>query len=125
MLNRQIAQATRSEPRTRLKDLRFQAGLRMQFPLVKDLRRKLANVRVKAPGFFEKQSLVWINGLAAVEDMVERRAVCSIRMAALRRLIELLRITEQDDSASRLRDGDNVCEGHLCGFINEQDVDSL
>ena len=42
------------------------------------------------------------DGLVTTQHMVERRCVHAIRMRALRGLIELLRIAQQDDGLRRL-----------------------
>src|SRR5687767_7225222 len=44
-------------------------------------------------------------------------------MAPLHRLLELAGIAQQDDALCRLGNSQDVRQGHLGGFINEEDVD--
>lgn len=41
------------------------------------------------------------------------------------RLLQLRRITKEDDTLGRVRYGQHVCERYLPGFVNEQNIHSL
>src|SRR5277367_3750645 len=41
------------------------------------------------------------------------------------RLLQLPRITQEDNIFGRVRYGQHVCERYLAGFVNEQNIDSL
>jgi hypothetical protein len=58
----------------------------------------------------------------ALEDMVERGRVDALWMAALRRLIELLGVAQQDDGLRRLWHGQHVRKGHLGSFVDKEHV---
>ena len=56
------------------------------------------------------------------KDVVERRRVGTFRMAPLHGLLELSRIAQEDDALGRLRNSQDVCQGHLGGFVNKQNI---
>src|ERR1700677_1365190 len=43
-------------------------------------------------------------------------------MTATKRLLQLLRITQQDNALRGLRDGDDVYQRHLPGFVHEKHI---
>ena len=57
--------------------------------------------------------------------MVESGNVRTFGMTALRGLLELLRIAEQDERLAGLRNRQHVGERHLRGLIDEQHIDGL
>ena len=61
--------------------------------------------------------------LVAAEQVLERRDVGAVGVAALLRLLELLRIAEQHEAPGRLRHREHVGQRHLPGLVDEQHVD--
>jgi len=80
---------------------------------------------METPSLFQKKPAVLGDGLIARQDMVECRRVDALWMAALRRLIELLRVAKQDNGLGRLRHGQNVRKGHLGRLVDEEHVDRI
>ena len=48
------------------------------------------------------------DGLVAFQDVIQRGHTCALRVRALLRLLELLRVTEEDDAAGGQRRGEGV-----------------
>ena len=94
-------------------------------PVIEELGRVGADRGMQPPGLFEEQPLVRRNGLFAAENVIERRHIGALGMAALHRLIELLRIANQHDGLRRLRHREHVGERHLRGFVDEKHVDGF
>lgn len=61
--------------------------------------------------------------MGAVENVVKGGHLAAVRVAALDRLIELLRVTHEDKRLCCLRDGEHVGEGHLRGLVDEEHID--
>ena len=55
--------------------------------------------------------------------MIERRHIGALRVAALHRLIKLLRIADQHHRLRGLRHREHVGERHLRGLVHEKHVD--
>ena len=77
---------------------------------------------MQPPGNVEEQSFVSCYRLFPRQEMVESRAPSAVRMATLHRLVELLRITQQDQRFGCLGDREHICEGHLRRLVDEQNV---
>jgi len=58
-----------------------------------------------------------------LKDMVESGHVRALRVRALLRLFEVLRIAQQNDAPRGLRNGQHVREGHLPRLVDEEHVD--
>ena len=80
---------------------------------------------MEPPGLFEEQALVRRDRPLAAENVIERRHIGALRVAALHRLIELLRIADQHHRLRRLRHRKHVGERHLRGLVHEEHVDRL
>jgi hypothetical protein len=80
---------------------------------------------MQPPRLLQKQPLVRRDGALATQNVVERRHISALRVAALHRLIELLRVAYQHYRLRRLRNRQHVGERHLRGFIHEQHVDRI
>jgi hypothetical protein len=80
---------------------------------------------METPRLLQKESAVLGDGLMPSQDMVECGSFCAIGMAALRRLIKLLRVAEQNQALCCLRNGQDVCQGHLPRLINKEHVHCL
>ena len=89
--------------------LSLQAVARTESSLVEDLRRERAEARCQPPGLGQEDATVGGNGLVSTEDVVESRHVRSLGMAPLLRLLELLRITEENNALRSVRHGQDVC----------------
>ena len=63
------------------------------------------------------------HGLAAGEEVLEGRGVDAFGVRAALRLLELLRVAEEDDALRGLGHGEDVGEGGLAGLVHEEDVD--
>ena len=57
--------------------------------------------------------------------MSQRGAVGALRVGALERLVELLRVAEQDEAVGRPRHRDDVGERDLARLVDEQDIDGV
>ena len=77
---------------------------------------------MQPPGLVQEQAAVGRDGLVLAEEVLERRDVGAVGMAALLRLLELLRVAEQDQALRRLRDREHVRQRHLPGLVDEQHV---
>ena len=60
---------------------------------------------------------------APAEDVAERRGGGAGRVHALLRLVELLRVTEEDEPLRGRGGGEHVGERHLPRLVHEEDVD--
>jgi hypothetical protein len=100
-----------------------EVGAGLQAGCVEEFRGHGADRRVQAPGFGEQQAAVGGDGGVAGEEVFERGDFGAFGVAALEWLIELLGVPEQDDVVRGLGDGEDVGEGHLPGFVDEQQVD--
>ena len=90
---------------------------------IEDFRREVADRRGEPPGLREEPAAFGRHRFGIAEDVLECRNRDSRWVRALKRLLQLLRISEKDDALRGLRHGKNVGERHLTGFIHEQDVD--
>src|SRR5690242_16937357 len=79
---------------------------------------------MEPPCLGEEQTPIGRNGVMRAEDVVQGRNSNAIRMASLNRLLQLPRVSQQDDALRSLCDGQHVCESHLRGFIDKQHVDA-
>jgi len=70
-----------------------------------------------------KMPAVVRHGLAAGEEVLEGRGVDAFGVRAALRLLELLRVAEEDDALRGLGHGEDVGEGSLAGFVHEEDVE--
>ena len=60
---------------------------------------------MQPPSLFEKQSFVRRYGLFTGQNVIERGDIRAVRVTALHRLIELLRVADQHHSPGSLRNG--------------------
>ena len=74
---------------------------------------------MQSPGFFKEQALIRADRLLTTQHMIEGRNIRAFRMAALHRLIKLLRVSQKYETSARLRDRQHVCKAHLCSLIDE------
>jgi hypothetical protein len=79
-----------------------------QFVFIKNLGRKLANMRMQPPTLGQEKPHLLGNRLASVQQMLESRFFRTVGMASLQRPLELLRITQQDQFLGGLRHGKNI-----------------
>jgi hypothetical protein len=77
---------------------------------------------MKPPGFAEKEALSFIDSLAITEQVSECGNVRTLRMAALLGLFQLLRVTQQNKTASSLRTHQYISQRHLACLIDKEDV---
>src|SRR4051794_26763700 len=80
---------------------------------------------MEPPSLLQEQSLIPTDGPLSAQNVVKRRHIDALWMAALHRLIQLLRITDQHHGFRRLRHRQYIGERHLRSFIHEQYVDAL
>src|SRR5690606_13263347 len=85
--------------------LHLEAVPRMKPPVIKELGGEAADVWMQPERAIEKEPLLRRHGRRVTEQMGEGRDVGSGRMDSLQRLIELLRIAQQDQAIGRGRDG--------------------
>src|SRR4051794_26998798 len=90
--------------------------------VVEDLRREVAQVGMEPPGALEEQALRRWHRRRAAEEVRKRGTLGARWMRALERLVELLRVAEQDEAGTRARHGDDVGERDLPRLVDEQDV---
>ena len=76
---------------------------------------------MEAPGRLEEQPPVRRDRRGAGENMGEGGAVGARRMTALHRLVQLLRIAEQDDARGCWRHRHDVGQRDLASLIDEED----
>ena len=99
--------------------------LRLEAALVEHLRREPAD----DPDAAARSSRGTARGRAASSPAPSRSApapsVRARRVGALDRLVELLRVAEQDEAVGRAGDREDVGERHLAGLVHEQDVDRV
>src|SRR5436190_17173267 len=79
-------------------DLPLQAGAGVKSFFVEDLRGEPADARCQPPRLGQENAAIGRNGLVSSEDVVECRHTGSFGMASLLGLLELLRITEENDA---------------------------
>ena len=94
----------RNEPETRFTQPRVPFDLllleslaRMESPLVEYLRSEVAELRVQAPRLFQEQALIRGDRLLPGEQVFKSRNRGAVRMATLDRLLQLLRVAEQNE----------------------------
>ena len=78
---------------------------------------------MEAPGVLEEQAEVGRHRRLAAEDVRQGRPLGARRVRSLERLVELLRVAEQDEAVRGRRDRDDVGQRDLAGLVHEQDVD--
>ena len=77
---------------------------------------------MQAPGAVEKQPKFLRHDPGVVEHVRQHRAVRAGRMHALQRLIQLLRIAEQQQALGAARRGQRVGQRHLPGLVDAEHV---
>ena len=97
-----------TQPRMSLDLLMLKSHVGMKSSLVEYLRSELAEFRMKAPRLFQEQALIRGNRLLAGEQVFKGRNRGAVRMTTLDRLLQLLRVAEQNDVSRRLRNGQHV-----------------
>ena len=119
------AEPVPSAPSPRGESLDVEVRLRLEAAVVERLRRVRAEVRMEPPGRLRKRPRS--GGIVGRDRPAggPARTVGARRVAALERLIELLRVAEQDEAASRRANGDHVGQRDLAGLVDEQDVDGV
>ena len=73
----------------------------------------------------QEQALVRRHRVLSGQQVLERRHLAAFGMTAPKGLLELLRITEQDQAPPRGGGGQHIAERHLAGLVDDQDVDAL
>ena len=76
-------------------------------------------------GLVEEEPAIVGDGLTALKQVLEGRHFRALGMAALLRLLQLLRVAEEDDALGRLRDRKDVRKRHLPGLVHEEHVDGI
>ena len=106
---------------------RLPSGLspRLEAALVEHLRCELTDLGRQSPGLLQEQSAIGGDRLSAVEHVLESGHRRALRVQALDRLLELLRVAEQHEAFRAGRDGEHVGERHLPGLVYEQHVHGL
>src|SRR5439155_10054011 len=114
----------RNEPQPRARErnvteehLPLDARARVQPSLVKELGREPAYGGREPPGLLEEEPAVVRDRLGAIQDVLERRDRGAFGMRALDRLLELLRIAEQNQALRARGDREHVRKGHLPGLV--------
>ena len=102
--------------------LMLESLARVESPLVEYLRSEVAELRVQAPRLFQEQALIGGDRLLPGEQVFKSRNSGTVRMAALDRLLQLLRVTKQNDIFRGLRDGQHIRQRHLSRLVNEKNV---
>ncbi len=97
---------------------------RVQLAIIELLGREGTNVRMKPPGFVQKQALLGANGASALQHMIEGGCIGAFGMTALHWLIKLARITEENERLRRLRHRKHICQGHLGRFVDEKNINT-
>ena len=100
-------------------------GTRVQAPLVEHFGRVGADVGMEPPGPVEEEAEVVRHDPLPVEHVRERRALSAWRVDALKGLVKLLRVAEENEVRRGERGRQGVCEGHLARFVDEEDIDAL
>ena len=90
--------------------LAIQVLNRRQSPVVEDVRRVPAQLRVHPPRPVKKQPGIGGHGRVIAQDVLKRRHASSWRVRDIAGLRELLGIAEQDEGPGRVRDGQDVGE---------------
>src|SRR5438034_9868980 len=90
--------------------------------VVEELRDEPADIWMKAPCLGQEQSFVRTDCCTLSQQMGKNRDIRSRRMDTLLRLIELLRIANEDETAGCLRNRQRVGEGHLARLVHEEHV---
>ena len=96
---------------------------RRQASVVEKLRRETADRRRKPPRFGQEEPAIRRHRLRATENVLQHRDGRGLRMTALERLFELLRIPEEHEVARAATGGGDVRESHLPGFVHDKHVD--
>jgi hypothetical protein len=99
-------------------------GAGAQLALVVQLRGEGAQVGVQAPRLLAEEATVAGERVGA-DEVLERGHACAGRVHALRGLLELARIAEQDDAPGRAGRGEHVGERDLAGLIDDEQVDGV
>src|SRR5207245_2646005 len=95
----------------------------LQAALVVQLRRERAKGGMHSPGAIEEEAAILRDRrMLAVDQVDECRNVGSVRMRASPRLLELLRVAQQDEVPRRARRREGVGERELSGLVDEQVV---
>lgn len=74
---------------------------------------------MKPPGFLKEQAAIACNGLMAVQQMMKGGDIRAFGMAALHGLVELLRVSEENDGSGSLGDGEYVRQRHLRSLVDK------
>ena len=104
------------------KPLDLETRLRLEPVVVEDLGRERAEVRVEAPGGLEEEPLAGRHRRVGSEHVAKGRPIGAGRMRSAERLIELLRVAQEDDARRRLRHCQDVGERDLARLVDEQHV---
>jgi hypothetical protein len=72
----------------------------------------------------QEQSLIGGDGRPALQEVIKSGTLCTRRMNAFLRLIELLRIAKQHRTCGGLRNGEHVRQRHLASFIYKEHIDT-
>src|SRR5258707_15890976 len=97
----------------------------MQATFVEQLRVKCADERMQSPGLREEKTAVCRDSRVRTQNVIERRDVDPVGMAALYRLFELTGIPQQHDTLRGLGDSQNVGERHLRGLVDKKYVNAV
>ena len=123
--HRQISKARTVDPGLRGNRLPVEIRSGVQAALVEDLGRKGADFWMQAPRLFQEQSSVRRDRGMGTKDVVESRDFRPFRMAALNGLLELPRISKENDVPCGLRYREHIRQAHLSGLVHEQNIDRL
>ena len=80
---------------------------------------------MQPPGRLEEEAAVRRDGRVLAEEVRERGTIGAGRVRALRRLVQLLRIAQQDEAVGGARHGDDIGQGDLAGLVDEEHVDGI
>jgi hypothetical protein len=91
----------------------------MEATFVKHLRIEGADRGMESPRFRQEEPTIRRNGRMRSENVVERRDINPVRVAALDRLLQLARIAQENDASRRLGDRENIGERHLRRLVDK------
>ncbi len=106
-------------------DLVLEAWLGGEEAFVEEVGGEGGDAWRQAPGDGEEDAAVFGHGEVIAEHVAEGRGVDAFGMGAFLRLFELLRVAQEDDAGRGVGGGEDVGEGHLGGFVDEEDVDGV
>ena len=76
-------------------------------------------------GVVQKDTAVGGNRVVAVKKVVESGDARAVGVDRLRRLDQLLRVTEEDHGPGSRRDGDGIGQRELPGLVDDQHVSAM